>query len=88
MTNVLVLALTGKMPMSHYERRAMLRELEERFPEVRGLSLRDRYMARYKVLHGETFYEGIVDFEELRVELEKVRQYIEDIKKILNIKLN
>jgi len=79
-TNALILALKGKTPMSHYERRVMLRELERRFPEVKNLALRDRYMARYKVLHGEALYEGIIDVEELKVEFEKVHMYIEDIK--------
>ncbi|MCU7787739.1 hypothetical protein ODS41_07405 [Pyrobaculum sp. 3827-6] len=82
-TNALILALAGKMPMSHYERRVMLRELEKRHPVVRDLGLRDRYMARYKILHGEAFYEGVVDIEELKVELEKVRQYVEDVKKVV-----
>jgi len=82
-TNALIIALTGKVPMSHYERRVMLRELEKTNIQVRKLGFRDRYMARYKVLHGETFYEGIIDIEELKVEFEKVHSYIEDIKKLL-----
>lgn len=81
-TNGLLLALMGKLPMSHYERRVMLREAERSKPKVRELGVRDRYMARFKVLHGETFYEGVVDIEELRLELDKVREYIDDIKKI------
>ena len=82
-TNALIIALTGKTPMSHYERRVMLRELEKTNVQVKELGFRDRYMARYKILHGETFYEGIIDIEELKVEFEKVHSYIEDAKKLL-----
>ncbi len=82
-TNALVLHYTGKLPTSHFERRKLLRELERRVPEVEQLGLLDRYMARYRVLHGETFYEGIIDFEQLDVEFEKVRKYIQDIEKML-----
>lgn len=82
-TNALVLHYTGKFPTSHFERRKLLRELERRVPEVEQLGLLDRYMARYRVLHGETFYEGIIDFEQLDVEFEKVRKYIQDIEKML-----
>jgi len=81
-TNGLLLALTGKLPLSHYERRVMLRDAEKSNLKVRELGVRDRYMARFRVLHGETFYEGVVDIEELRLELDKVEEYINDIKKM------
>jgi len=81
-TNGLLLALTGKLPLSHYERRVMLRNAEKSNLKVRELGVRDRYMARFRVLHGETFYEGVVDIEELRLELDKVEEYINDIKKM------
>ncbi len=81
-TNALLLALTAKLPLSHYERRVMLRHAEKSNLKVRDLGVRDRYMARLKVLHGETFYEGVVDIEELRLELKKVKEYINDIKNI------
>jgi len=81
-TNGLLLALTGRLPLSHYERRVMLRDAEKSNLKVRELGVRDRYMARFRVLHGETFYEGVVDIEELRLELDKVEEYINDIKKM------
>jgi hypothetical protein len=40
-------------------------------------------MARYKVLHGETFYEGVVDLREVEVELEKVEEYVRDVELLL-----
>ncbi len=40
-------------------------------------------MARYKVLHGETFYEGIIDIDQLKSEFKKVKKYIEDIEELL-----
>ncbi|MCP8309572.1 MAG: hypothetical protein H3Z53_05690 [archaeon] len=60
----------------------MLRDAEKSNPKVRELGFRDRYMARFRVLHGEIFYEGVVDVEELRLELEKVKEYIEDVRKV------
>jgi hypothetical protein len=82
-TDALIYALTGVRPMSHYERRVALRDLERRFEGARRLGLRDRYMARYKVLHGEAFYEGVVDLEEIEVELGKVEEYIRDVESLL-----
>ena len=40
-------------------------------------------MARYKVLHGETFYEGIIDLEQLKIEMEKTKKLMEDIKSLI-----
>jgi len=34
------------------------------------LGILDRYMARHKALHEETFYEGIIDVEQLKTEIE------------------
>ena len=82
-TNALVLALAGRLPASHFERRRLLRELERGRGDVERLGIADRYTARYKVLHGETFYEGIIDLEQLKVEFEKVRRYIEDVERLL-----
>jgi len=44
-------------------------------------------MARYKVLH-EAFYEGVVDREEVRLELEKARKYVEDVEELLGRELS
>jgi hypothetical protein len=82
-TDALIYAFTGSRPLSHYERRVALREIERRFEGVKRLGLRDRYMARYKVLHGETFYEGVVDLGEVEVELEKVEEYVRDVELLL-----
>jgi hypothetical protein len=40
-------------------------------------------MARFKVLHGETFYEGVIDAEQLRDEMVKVKKIIEDVEKLV-----
>ncbi|MEM0172601.1 MAG: PaREP1 family protein [Nitrososphaerota archaeon] len=82
-TNALILKLTGKLPSSHWERRKMLRELETRIPEIRELMLRDRYGARERHLHEMVFYEGNIDIEDIKYELEKVRAYLNDIDKML-----
>jgi hypothetical protein len=82
-TDALIYALTGSKPMSHYERRVALRDLERRMKSVKKLELRDRYMARYKVLHGEAFYEGVVDLEEVKTELDKAEEYVRDVERLL-----
>lgn len=82
-TDALIYALARSRLMSHYERRTALRDLERKVESVKRLGLRDRYMARYKVLHGETFYEGVVDLEEVKTELERVEEYIRDVERLL-----
>ena len=81
--NALLLHYMSVMPRSHFERRKMLRELERSVREVGELGLSDRYMARFKVLHGETFYEGIIDAEQLKDEMVKVKKIIEDVEKLV-----
>lgn len=81
--DALILRRTGKIPSSHFERRRILRELEKSDERIEGLGILDRYMARYKVLHGETFYEGIIDVEQLKVEMEKVEKLVQDIKGVI-----
>jgi len=82
-TNALILKLTGKLPSSHWERRRMLRELEAKLPEIGRLMLRDRYGARERHLHEMVFYEGNIDVEDIKYELERVKAYLNDVSKIL-----
>jgi len=82
-TNALILRLLGKLPSSHWERRRMLRELEAKLPEAGKLMLRDRYGARERHLHEMVFYEGSIDVEDIKYELEKVRAYLNDVSEIL-----
>jgi len=49
--------------------------------KVERLGLRDRYGTRERYLHQMTFYDGIIDLEILRKEVDKVRKYINDVKK-------
>ena len=84
-SNALILKFMGKVPSSHWERRKLLRELEKINPEIEKLNFRDRYSARERNLHELVFYEGIIDIEDIRIELEKCRKYIEDIRKLLGV---
>ncbi|MCC6044848.1 MAG: hypothetical protein LM584_06160 [Desulfurococcaceae archaeon] len=81
--NALIIYYTGVTPMSHFERRRKLRELERSVREVGELGLADRYMARFGVLHGETFYEGVIDVEQLRDEMVRVGRIIGDVEKLV-----
>jgi hypothetical protein len=84
-TNALLLKLMGKLPSSHWERRKMLRELEKKLPEVGRLMLRDRYGARERHLHEMVFYEGVIDVEDVKYELEKVEAYLSDVGRVLGV---
>ena len=78
--NALALRYTGLIPRSHYERRRALREVEQKVPELAGLSIYDRYAARSRLLHGEVFYEGVLDPDLLKIEIEKVLEFMEIVK--------
>jgi len=75
--NALVLKHEGYVPRTHYERRSALKELERKNPRFRELGFYDRYAARSRLLHGEVFYEGVLDPELLRHEPEKAKEYVE-----------
>ncbi len=47
------------------------------------MGFRDRYSARERNLHELVFYEGIIDIEDIRVELEKARKFIKDVEKLV-----
>jgi stalled ribosome rescue protein Dom34 len=82
--NALVLSYTDIVPASHWERRKLLDKVEEEDPEVEKLGLRDRYGARERYLHEMTFYDGIIDPDMLRREMEKVKKFIEDVQRIIS----
>ena len=73
----------NKIPSSHWERRRLLRELERNYSGFENYGFRDRYSARERNLHEMVFYEGIIDVEDIKIELEKVKKYIEDIEKLI-----
>ncbi len=83
--NALALKDTGSTPRSHYERRNALRQVEEKHPELAKLGIYDRYAARSRLVHGEIFYEGVLDPDLLKLEIEKVREFIEIAKASLNM---
>jgi len=78
-TNATILYCLDKVPSSHFERRKLLSMLEDKMPEVENLGFRDRYAARERNLHEMVFYEGIIDMDEIRKELEKVKRYVSDV---------
>ena len=77
-TNATILYYLDKAPSSHFERRKLLSMLEDKMPEVERMGLRDRYAARERNLHELVFYEGIIDIDEIKKELEKVKGYVSD----------
>ena len=81
--NALILLYLDVVPASHWERRGLLEKLEELRPEVEKMGLRDRYGARERYLHEMTFYNGIIDPEMLKVEVKKVRRYLDDVRELI-----
>ena len=50
--------------------------------EAKKLGLRDRFGCRAYHLHSIGFYEGGLEIEELKLEIEKVREYLEIVEKL------
>ncbi len=84
-TDVLLAKHGLKKPESYAERRTLLRELEKKVPEAAELGLRDRFGARGYYLHILGYHEGSLRDEEVAEELEKVKRYIEDVEKLLEV---
>ena len=82
-TNALAVKRVGQLPKTHYERRIILKNLEKEDLKLREIGIYDRYAARSRLLHGEIFYEGLLDLELLKLEIEKAKEYVELIKKVL-----
>jgi hypothetical protein len=82
-TDALILSLLDIVPASHWERRKLLEKLEDTNPEIEKLGFRDRYGARERYLHEMTFYDGIIDVEMLEREVRKVKEYINDARRLL-----
>jgi len=73
-TNALTLYYLDTVPASHWERRKLLEKLEDLNPRIEELGLRDRYGARERYLHEMTFYDGIIDVDMLKREVEKGKE--------------
>lgn len=84
-SNALILYYLDIVPSSHWERRKLLEKLEEMKPEIERYGFRDRYAARERYLHELTFYEGIIDIDLLKIEVKKVRKYIEDVENLIKL---
>jgi AbrB family looped-hinge helix DNA binding protein len=54
---------------------------------VEELGLGGRHGARGRHLHQMTLYEGVIDVEDVKYELEKVEAYLSDVGRVLGVKL-
>ncbi len=81
-TNLLFLKRGLEPAESHKDRREKLWKLESEDDTIMTLGLYDRVNARAFNLHVQGFYEGALDEESVRRELEKVRKYIDDVEKL------
>ena len=68
---------------TYKQKRLTLEELSIKDEDVRRLGLGDRFMAREYRLHVRCFYDGEYTIDTIREELDKAKQYIDDIAKLL-----
>jgi uncharacterized protein (UPF0332 family) len=68
---------------TYRQKRLKLEELSIKDSVVRELGLRERFMAREYTLHIRCFYDGEYTTDALKEELEKSRQYLNDIARLL-----
>lgn len=81
-TNALFVIFGKTVPKSHFERRKKLEKLALEHHEIEERGFRKRYMARIQILHENCFYEGIYELPLFEKEFQKIRRYIEDVKKL------
>jgi len=68
---------------TYRQKRLTLEELSAKDDQIRNLGLRERFMAREYTLHLRCFYDGEYTTDAIREELEKARQCIDDVAKLL-----
>ena len=68
---------------TYRQKRLTLEELSIKDEEVRRLGLGDRFKVRESRLHVRCFYDGEYTIDAIREELDKAKQYIDDIAKLL-----
>lgn len=68
---------------SYRQKRLTLEKLSTKDDKVKQLALRDRFMAREYTLHRRCFYDGEYTIDAIQEEIEKAKQYIDDITKLL-----
>ncbi|MEM2194101.1 MAG: hypothetical protein QW534_06515 [Candidatus Methanomethylicia archaeon] len=68
---------------TYKQKRTALEDLGIRDETIRKLGFRDRFMAKENTLHIKCFYDGEYRVEVIREEIEKTKQYIDDIEKLL-----
>ena len=76
----LVLARTGQEPGKSTVASRRLRDLSLIDPSLRNL--RDRYIARQEILHGECFYHGYCNPEETSLLVNETADYVRDAERL------
>jgi len=82
-TKALILYYLDVVSASRCERRKLLEKLEDMDPSVEKLKLRSRYEVRERCLHVMALYGGITDLDMLRGEVDKVKNYVSDVKNLV-----
>ena len=81
--DVLIHHQLSKIPKGHYDRKLALREIEEKNTEIAKLNIYDRYAARAAHIRNNTTYYTSKDLEFLSFEIRKLKDLMEDIKKVV-----
>lgn len=68
---------------TYRQKRLTLEELSTKDDQIKRLALGDKFMAREYTLHIRCFYDGEYTVNTIKEELEKAKQYIDDIAKLL-----
>ena len=79
-TEALVLARTGQEPGKSTVATLRLRSLSVQDPSLRNL--RDRYIARQEILHGECFYHDRFDREEIDLLVGETADFVRDAERL------
>ena len=79
-TEAFVLARTGQGPGKSTDAGRRLRALSVRDPSL--LDLRDRYIVRQEILHGECFYHNYYELEEIDILVNQTSDYIADAERL------
>ncbi|MBW8060782.1 MAG: hypothetical protein FVQ78_10830 [Solirubrobacterales bacterium] len=81
-TKALAIKIKGKIPRSYNAQRQFLYELRKHNQNKINGYLLTAFKGFASRLHGECFYHGEYDFQDLEQDFEEVKHYIDEIKKM------
>jgi hypothetical protein len=83
-TNGLLAKQGLKIPKGTRRREDILFDLQKREKAIARLNLREKYGCFMRSLHIDAFYDGDVSMKRIERDLNKVKEYIKEVEKIVN----